>query len=450
MLKKRQSLSFHHLLSHHTAFFRWFMKQLHLDAIHYVDGKVNLPGSKSISNRALLMAALAQGTTEITNLLFSDDVKHMLNALQQLGVCIHIDQNNKSVKVEGVAGPFKIDKSLSLFLGNAGTAYRPLLAVLALSSGEFTLTGEPRMNERPVQHLVDALRSVGAEIEYQEQAGYPPVKVSGKQLQKTVVDINGSLSSQYISALLIAAPLFEHGLEINIIGECVSQPYIAITTEMMKQFGIDVNVSGQRYWIEKNQQYQAIPSYWVEGDASSASYFLAAAAISGGTVEVYGVGNASLQGDKHFAHVLAEMGAKIEWRDHSIRCTKGTLDGVDMDMNHIPDAAMTIATTALFAQTPSCISNVYNWRIKETDRLYAMATELKKLGAQVEEGKDYLKIWPLKKIQYAAIDTYNDHRMAMCFSLIAVGGFEVLINDPDCVNKTFPSYFETLASISSS
>ncbi len=426
------------------------MKQLTLNGVSRVEGEIRLPGSKSISNRALLMAALAKGTTRLTNLLFSDDVRYMLDALRALGVKVQADDKSFEAVIEGLGSGFNVTEKKELYLGNAGTAMRPLSAALALSEGEFSLTGEARMKERPIGPLVDTLKSLGADIEYLENEGFPPLAIKGKTLSKNEVSIDGSLSSQYITAILLASPLLKNGLTLTIEGELVSKPYIDITILMMGRFGVKVTAINERtYEIAAGQWYQSPGDYLVEGDASSASYFLAAAAINGGKVTVHGVGTQSIQGDKAFADVLEKMGATITWGETFISAERGELKGVDMDMNHIPDAAMTIATTALFAKGPTSIRNVYNWRIKETDRLHAMATELKKLGAEVEEGEDYLTVWPLETPKLAEIDTYNDHRMAMCFALVAVGGFDVVINDPDCTHKTFPTFFKELAVISS-
>lgn len=424
------------------------MNQLKLTGISKVSGTVVLPGSKSISNRALLLAALSKGKTRLTNLLFSDDVRYMLAALQQLGVELTINEASREVWITGCGGTFHSDAPLELYLGNAGTAMRPLCAALAFSEGDFVLTGEPRMKERPIAHLVDALRQLGADITYMETEGYPPLMIRGQQAQSFQVVIDGSLSSQYITALLMIAPLLGGDVTIQIEGETVSKPYIDITLGMMARFGVKATVEADnRYLVKASEGYTSPGDFWVEGDASSASYFLAAAAINGGTVEVKGVGRLSVQGDKAFADVLEAMGAGIEWGDDYIRCTRGELTGIDMDMNHIPDAAMTIATLALFAKGPTTIRNVYNWRIKETDRLSAMAKELKKLGATVEEGRDYLTVQPLEKTRLAEIDTYNDHRMAMCFAMVAVAGHDVVINDPECTHKTFPEFFDVLDSI---
>lgn len=425
-----------------------------LNPIASVEGTINLPGSKSLSNRALLLAALANGTTNVTNLLDSDDVRHMLNALKQLGVSYNLSEDKTECRVTGLGGAFCWTSGLSLFLGNAGTAMRPLTAALCLRAeqaqdSEIVLTGEPRMKERPIKHLVDALRQAGAQIDYLENDGYPPIAIRNSELQGGKVRIDGSVSSQFLTALLMAAPLAQADTEIEIIGELVSKPYIDITLNMMAIFGAQVENRDYRTFVVKGQQqYQAPGDYLVEGDASSASYFLAAGAIKG-NVRVTGIGKNSIQGDRLFADVLEKMGAKITWGENFIQAEKGTLHGIDMDMNHIPDAAMTIATTALFAEGETVIRNIYNWRVKETDRLSAMATELRKVGAEVEEGEDYIRIQPLKlnRFKHAEIETYNDHRMAMCFALIALSDTPVTILDPNCTAKTFPTFFNEFLAI---
>lgn len=425
------------------------MEQLKLETIKRVNGEINVPGSKSLSNRALLLASLAEGTTKVTNLLDSDDISHMLHALEQLGVNYTLSECKTECVVEGVAGCFEPKKMLSLFLGNAGTAMRPLCAVLAASLGEFELTGEPRMEERPIGSLVDALAQVGAEIEYVKNQDYPPLKIHGKGLKGGEISIDGSISSQFLTAVLMASPLFEQGSVIRVKGELVSKPYIDITIHIMQSFGVKViNEDYRVLRVEGGQKYRAPGHYMVEGDASSASYFLAAGAIKGGTVRVTGIGKNSVQGDIRFAEVLEAMGATIERSEGAFTVTGAPLKAVDMDMNHIPDAAMTIATTALFADGTTTIRNIYNWRVKETDRLSAMATELRKIGAEVEEGEDYISITPTNKIKLADIDTYNDHRIAMCFSLVALSDSPIIINDPKCTSKTFPDYFDRLATIS--
>lgn len=426
------------------------MNSITLKPISKIAGEVNLPGSKSLSNRALLLAALAKGTSKITNLLKSDDTRHMLNALKRLGVNFHLSEDQTECIVEGNGGPFEYSEEIELFLGNAGTAMRPLTAALCLGKGRYHMTGEPRMEERPIAHLVDALREAGAEITYEKKEGFPPLWIDAEGLKGGEVKIDGAISSQFLTALLMAAPLIENDTTITITRELVSRPYIDITLDIMKEFGVEVrNDDYKVFYVKGRQSYEAVESFMVEGDASSASYFLAAAAIKGGRVKVTGIGKKSIQGDIRFADVLEKMGAKVEWGDTYIAVSRGELNAIDMDFNHIPDAAMTIATTALFAKGTTTLRNIYNWRVKETDRLYAMATELRKVGAEVVEGEDYLQITPPPQLKHAAIDTYDDHRMAMCFSLLALDPVSVTINEPECTAKTFPTYFDVLESISS-
>ncbi len=424
------------------------MESLTLQPIARVDGAINLPGSKSVSNRALLLAALACGKTVLTNLLDSDDVRHMLNALSALGINYTLSADRTRCDITGNGGPLRASGALELFLGNAGTAMRPLAAALCLGQNEIVLTGEPRMKERPIGHLVDSLRQGGANIDYQEQENYPPLRLRGG-FTGGDIEVDGSVSSQFLTALLMTAPLAPEDTTIRVKGELVSKPYIDITLNLMKTFGVEItNHHYQQFVVKGGQQYHSPGRYLVEGDASSASYFLAAGAIKGGTVKVTGIGRKSMQGDIRFADVLEKMGATITWGDDFIACTRGELHAIDMDMNHIPDAAMTIATTALFAKGTTTLRNIYNWRVKETDRLFAMATELRKVGAEVEEGHDYIRITPPAKLQHADIGTYNDHRMAMCFSLVALSDTPVTILDPKCTAKTFPDYFEQLARVS--
>lgn len=424
------------------------MESLTLQPIARVDGAINLPGSKSVSNRALLLAALACGKTVLTNLLDSDDVRHMLNALSALGNNYTLSADRTRCDITGNGGPLRAPGALELFLGNAGTAMRPLAAALCLGQNEIVLTGEPRMKERPIGHLVDSLRQGGANIDYLEQENYPPLRLRGGFIGGDI-EVDGSVSSQFLTALLMTAPLAPKDTIIRVKGELVSKPYIDITLNLMKTFGVEIaNHHYQQFVVKGGQQYHSPGRYLVEGDASSASYFLAAGAIKGGTVKVTGIGRKSMQGDIRFADVLEKMGATITWGDDFIACTRGELHAIDMDMNHIPDAAMTIATTALFAKGTTTLRNIYNWRVKETDRLFAMATELRKVGAEVEEGHDYIRITPPAKLQHADIGTYNDHRMAMCFSLVALSDTPVTILDPKCTAKTFPDYFEQLARMS--
>jgi 3-phosphoshikimate 1-carboxyvinyltransferase len=422
------------------------MKALDLAPARRASGTVRLPGSKSISNRVLLLAALARGRTEVWGLLDADDTRVMRAALTQLGVVVA--QKGESLEITGAGGAFPA-KRAELHLGNAGTAFRPLTAVLALCGGEYRLDGVARMRERPISDLVDALTGVGARIEYAGERGFPPLLVHpGKIALDRPLNVKGDVSSQFLSALLMALPLAGRASAVEVQGDLVSKPYVEITLNVMRRFGVEVQRSGWARFDVPGGAYSSPGRIPVEGDASSASYFLAAGAIAGGPVRVEGVGRGSIQGDVRFTEVLEKMGAKVTAGDDWIETAAGTrLRGIDMDMNHIPDAAMTAAVVALFAEGPTTIRNVGNWRVKETDRLAAMATELRKLGAAVEEGRDFLRITPGKPIPNVAIDTYDDHRMAMSFSLAALGGVPVRINDPDCVAKTFPGYFAELARI---
>lgn len=414
-------------------------------------GTVRLPGSKSISNRVLLLAALAEGETDIRDLLSSDDVDRMLDALRTLGVAWRREGDSLNYRVAGVGGPFPV-KSADLFLGNAGTAFRPLTAALALSGGEYRLSGVPRMHERPIGDLVDALRQLGADITCTANEGYPPLHLKPAAIRPGgVVRVRGDVSSQFLTALLMALPLTGVETTIEVVGELISRPYIAITLELMTRFGVDVKREGwSRFVVPGGVRYRSPGTVYVEGDASSASYFLAAGAIGGGPVRVEGVGRGSIQGDVLFAEALQQLGARIAMGDNWIEAAApadGRLRAFDLDLNHIPDAAMTLAVAALFADGPCTLRNIASWRVKETDRIAAMANELRKVGAEVEEGADFLRVSPPAKLVPAAIDTYDDHRMAMCYSLVSLGACRVRINDPKCVNKTFPDYFVAFGSV---
>lgn len=416
-------------------------------------GTIKLPGSKSISNRTLLLAALSSGSTLIRDLLDSDDIRHMLNALGLLGVTIEQLGDSRDFHVQGVGGEFPV-KNADLFLGNAGTAFRPLTAALALMQGHYQLSGVPRMHERPIGDLVDALRMAGADIRYQGNSGYPPLAISPAQEQDAYnIAVKGNVSSQFLTALLMALPLTGKTATIEVVGELISKPYIEITLNLMSRFGVTVERQGwEKFILPAGQQYLSPGEIHVEGDASSASYFLAGGALTGGPVRVEGVGNNSIQGDVKFADTLAQMGATITRGDNWIEASApGKLKAIDVDLNHIPDAAMTIAVAALAAEGTTTIRNVASWRVKETDRLTAMATELRKVGAIVEEGADYIRITPPETLTpHAEIDTYDDHRMAMCFSLVALMNCPITINDPGCVAKTFPDYFEVFGSLQQS
>ena len=417
---------------------------LDLAPVSRMSGTVCLPGSKSISNRTLLLAALARGDTEVRGLLDADDVDRMLDALRTLGVKTEQAGGTRDFVVHGVAGELPV-KRATLFLGNAGTVFRPLTAVLALDSGFYELTGAPRMHERPIGDLVDALRSLGADIGYLGRDGYPPLAIRPAQSRgaTAAVAVRGEVSSQFVTALLLALPTAGGGVTIEIVGELVSRPYVEMTLRLMARFGVAVEQEGrQRMRLPAGAAYSSPGAIFVEGDASSASYFLAAGAIAGGPVRVEGVGQASIQGDARFAEVLAAMGAVVRSGGNWIE-TQGNrgLTAIDADFGAMPDAAMTAAMVALFARGTSTLRNIGSWRVKETDRIAAMAAELRKLGAVVAEGPDWLSVTPPPRLLPATIDTYDDHRMAMCFSLAALGGVPVRINDPGCVRKTFPDYF---------
>jgi 3-phosphoshikimate 1-carboxyvinyltransferase len=450
------------------------MEQLKLPAASHAQGTITLPGSKSISNRTLLLAALADGNCSLIGLLRSDDTDRMLEALESLGVRITSNSTTLSGhNVQGQNGSFT-NKQANLFLGNAGTAFRPLTAALALSGGHYTLTGVARMHERPIGDLVDSLRQIGANIEYLEKEGFPPLKISPANIDVSKpIKIRGDVSSQFLTALLMALPLTKQQATIEVIGELISKPYIEITLNLMAKFGVQVQRDGwKRFIVPANCNYTSPSGVFVEGDASSASYFLAAGAIAG-KVTVKGVGNNSIQGDVKFADAAVLMGANVSYdtnfeslsqnspnddptltiynKQPSITCERPSdnqLKAIDLDCNHIPDAAMTLAIMALFADGTTTLRNIASWRVKETDRIAAMATELRKVGAVVEEGADYIKITPPAQLTpNAVIDTYDDHRMAMCFSLVSLGGVPITINDPKCVAKTFPDYFACFAQI---
>ena len=414
-------------------------------------GTVRLPGSKSISNRVLLLAALADGTTEVRDLLESDDTARMLEALAALGVQIDSCGDHKYL-VHGTGGVFPV-KQVDLFLGNAGTAFRSLTATLALAGGRYTLTGVPRMHERPIGDLVDALRELGADVVYIGMERFPPLELRPATIQPGgVVHVRGDVSSQFLTGLLMALPLTGVETTVEVVGDLISRPYIEITLAIMARFGVSVMREGwQRFVVPAGSRYRSPGMIHVEGDASSASYFLALGAIGGGPVRIEGAGQDSIQGDVRFAEALERTGARIATGCNWIEASappEGKLRAIDLDCNHMPDAAMTLATTALFAEGTTTLSNIASWRVKETDRIAAMAAELRKLGAVVEEGCDFIRITPPKVVTTPpeGIDTYDDHRMAMCFSLASFAT-TVRINDPGCVAKTFPEYFESFSAV---
>ena len=417
--------------------------KLTLSPIKKISGSVVLPGSKSLSNRILLLSMLAEGKTEIQNLLDSDDVRRMVEALETLGIQLEENRAENFITVSGTSGIIPV-KEATLMLGNAGTAIRPLTAAMTLGHGRFVLDGVQRMRERPIIDLVNGLSQLGANLRCINGTDCPPVEVIADGLPGGITHLSGAISSQYLTAILLAAPYADKEVQIEITDKLVSVPYVEMTLRLMRSFGVSVNHENFRLFHIPCQTYRSPGSIFVEGDASSASYFLAGAAITKGTVTVKGCGTDSLQGDARFAKVLEKMGAKVEWEPQQVKLTGNSLNGIDVDMNQMPDAAMTLAVAALFASGPTAIRNIYNWRVKETERLQAVSTELRKLGAEVEEGYDYLVIQPPEQIRKAEIDTYDDHRMAMAFSLAACGESPMTINNPGCVSKTFPDYFEVL------
>lgn len=440
------------------------VEQIVLQPIKEISGTVRLPGSKSLSNRILLLASLSEGTTFIDNLLNSDDVHYMIGALKKLGLDVKEDRWKNRAIVEGCAGRFPVGKlglkQVKLFLGNAGTAMRPLTAVVTAAGGasRYILDGVPRMRQRPIGDLIVGLKQLGADVGCVRNNNCPPVYINAKGgLPGGTVKLSGSISSQYLTALLMTAPLALGDVEIEIIDKLVSIPYVDMTLKLMERFGVKVDRHNgwERFSIKGGQVYRSPRKAYVEGDASSASYFLAGAAITGGTVTVEGCGKSSLQGDVKFAEVLEKMGAKVSWRENSVTVTgppaelskKKRLIGIDINMNKMPDVAMTLAVVALFADGPTAIRDVANWRVKETERMLAICTELRKLGATVEEGPDYCIITPPEKLEMTSIDTYDDHRMAMAFSLAACGDVPVIINDPSCTKKTFPDYFDVFEQV---
>ncbi len=450
---------------------------LDLPALDSANGTVSLPGSKSISNRVLLLAALSQGTTTIHDLLDSDDTRVMLAGLKQLGCSISPDvvTPGQAIAVTGIGGQLPAGTAATLFLGNAGTAMRPLTAALSVLGGDFEMTGVPRMYERPIGDLVDALRQLGCKIDYLKDEGFPPLKIGQpdfSQLGSESIKVRGDVSSQFLTSLLMALPLLakDRDISIEVVGELISRPYIHITLELLARFGIAVqNDNWQRFVIPAGSHYQSPGAIHVEADASSASYFIALGAIATGTtddadadnapqpksIRILGVGQDSIQGDIRFIEAAQAMGAKIESGPNWLQVSRGSwpLKAIDLDCNHIPDAAMTLGTMALYADGVTTLRNIASWRVKETDRIAAMAIELRKLGASVEEGADYIRITPpagKAAWKAASIHTYDDHRVAMCFSLAAFNPAKlpVRIEDPKCVAKTFPDYFEALFSVS--
>ncbi|MEW5678947.1 bifunctional 3-phosphoshikimate 1-carboxyvinyltransferase/cytidylate kinase [Comamonas kerstersii] len=441
---------------------------LDLPHLATASGSVQLPGSKSISNRVLLLAALSQGSTTIHDLLDSDDTRVMLQALQQIGCVVEPAAvvPGQPLRITGLGGKLPSADLHQLFLGNAGTAMRPLTAALSLLGGNFEMSGVPRMHERPIGDLVDALRQLGCQIDYLGNEGYPPLRIAPADLSQLdrsqPIRVRGDVSSQFLTALLMTLPLIaqQQAVHIEVVGELISKPYIHITLELLARFGIVVaNDNWQRFTIPAGSRYQSPGEAYVEADASSASYFIALGAISTGArgqngIKVLGVGKDSIQGDIRFVEAAQAMGAVVESGPNWLHISRGSwpLKAIDLDCNHIPDAAMTLATMALYATGSTTLRNIASWRVKETDRIAAMACELRKLGATVEEGPDFIRITPPAQPsdwKAASIHTYDDHRVAMCFSLAAFNpaGLPVRIEDPKCVGKTFPDYFEAFFSV---
>ncbi len=438
---------------------------LDLPPMQAVFGEVHLPGSKSISNRVLLLAALSRGTTTVHDLLASDDTRVMLDALRQIG-CVVDETGGSTVCITGLGGRAPLSPA-KLFMGNAGTAMRPLTAALALLGGEFELSGVPRMHERPIGDLVDALRQLGCQIDYLGNDGYPPLRIAHAQgvpalALSAPIRVRGDVSSQFLTALLMALPLAAatQAVVIEVVGELISKPYIAITLQLLARFGIVVeHQNWQRFTIPAGSKYQSPGSIHVEADASSASYFIALGAIASSAtgqkgIKIQGIGLDSIQGDIRFVEAARDMGAVVTGGANWLQIERGAwpLQAIDLDCNHIPDAAMTLAVMALYANGTTTLRNIASWRVKETDRIAAMATELRKLGATVEEGVDFIRVTPPGRVEDwkpASIHTYDDHRVAMCFSLAAFNPahLPVRIEDPKCVAKTFPDYFEALFSV---
>ena len=420
---------------------------------HPLNATVRVPGSKSLTNRALLIAALAEGETHLTNALFSDDSQYFAKALQTLGFDVHLDEENHEMAVRGLGGKIPADKA-ELFIGNAGTAARFLSAFLTLGNGEYILDGEPRMRERPIGDLVEALGQLGCDVQSVEKVESgksicPPVRINASGLKGGKTKIAGNISSQFLSALLMVSPYAKSPVEIELTTELNSKPYVDMTISIMKEFGVEVQRNDYHFFtIPLSTFHSPIANYPIESDASAASYFFAAPAICGGTVAVENISRKSVQGDIAFLDVLSKMGCNVEETDNSILVTRNSsLHGVDVDMRDIPDTAQTLAAIAPFADSPTRICGIASARVKETDRVSATCTELQRLGVQVDEHEDGMTIYPCQTFKPATIQTYNDHRMAMAFSLIGLRFDGVVIENPSCVSKTFPNYFEVLETL---
>ena len=426
------------------------MNEITLKASKQVRGCIKLPGSKSITNRVLLMAALGSGVTKLIDPLRSEDTDQMINALIKLGVSVkEVNDDKKIIEIKGAEHNFP-NKNTNLFLGNSGTTFRPLAAVLAMMRGDYYLSGIERMHERPIKDLVDALEQMGSSIQYEKNHGYPPITINNSSIEiSEPIQIKGDISSQYLTALLIAGPISNNEFNIEVIGDLISKPYIDITLKLLTKFNIFYNNDNWRLFsLKKDSVYRNPTKIFVEGDASSASYFFAAASLAG-SIEIKGINKDSIQGDLKFLDIISKMGAKIEYKSDSIQVSKASnLKGLEIDCIEIPDAAMTLAIMAVFADKPTKLKNIGSWRVKETDRILAMDNELTKMGVEVSTTHDSMTIFPQKQLNdNISIETYNDHRIAMCFSLFCLKNLNITIQDPNCVNKTYPDYFKDLKSV---
>jgi 3-phosphoshikimate 1-carboxyvinyltransferase len=426
------------------------MNEITLKASKQVRGCIKLPGSKSITNRVLLMAALGSGVTKLIDPLRSEDTDQMINALIKLGVSVkEVNDDKNIIEIKGAEHNFP-NKNTNLFLGNSGTTFRPLAAVLAMMRGDYYLSGIERMHERPIKDLVDALEQMGSSIQYEKNHGYPPITINNSSIEiSEPIQIKGDISSQYLTALLIAGPISNNEFNIEVIGDLISKPYIDITLKLLTKFNIFYNNDNWRLFsLKKDSVYRNPTKIFVEGDASSASYFFAAASLAG-SIEIKGINKDSIQGDLKFLDIISKMGAKIEYKSDSIQVSKASnLKGLEIDCIEIPDAAMTLAIMAVFADKPTKLKNIGSWRVKETDRILAMDNELTKMGVEVSTTHDSMTIFPQKQLNdNISIETYNDHRIAMCFSLFCLKNLNITIQDPNCVNKTYPDYFKDLKSV---
>jgi len=426
------------------------MNEITLKASKQVRGCIKLPGSKSITNRVLLMAALGCGVTKLIDPLRSEDTDQMINALIKLGVSVkELNDDKNIIEIKGIEHNFP-NKNTNLFLGNSGTTFRPLTAVLAMMRGDYYLSGIERMHERPIKDLVDALEQMGSSIRYEKNHGYPPITINNNSIEiLKPIQIKGDISSQYLTALLIAGPISNNEFNIEVIGDLISKPYIDITLKLLTKFNIFYNNDNWRLFsLKKDSIYRNPTKIFVEGDASSASYFFAAASLAG-SIEIKGINKDSIQGDLKFLDIISKMGSKIEYKSDTIQVSKASnLKGLEIDCIEIPDAAMTLAIMAVFADKPTKLKNIGSWRVKETDRILAMDNELTKMGVEVSTTKDSMTIFPQKQLNdNISIKTYNDHRIAMCFSLFCLKNLNITIQDPNCVNKTYPDYFKDLKSV---